>query len=194
MILRSLCLAVAVVLLAACDDKPETAAMPAPTNPASLAGRYELWLCPSAECGPATSAPGVRVGRIDLGTEVAPPIATDSSSAFYGCAHIGLVAKLDSGSAPVTVRWKAGEVPGRIIFGLVQDARAEYEVTLDDLGGLLKGEARWRRDGIISEEAPEVVVARKSPEKPTLACAPPRIEAPAASPAMKAPKAAKKGA
>ncbi|MBI3791468.1 MAG: hypothetical protein HY275_11400, partial [Gemmatimonadetes bacterium] len=167
---RTLLLLGATLLLASCDSQPDPRAASAPASPASLAGRYDLWICATAECGPGATSPGTRVGRLELVSERAPVLGTDSSAAFHGCAALGTLAKLDSATAPVAVRWKAGDVAGRVEFTMVQNARAEYEVSMDDLGGLMKGEARWRRDGIISDEAPEVVVARRATGNAAMSC------------------------
>ena len=160
----------ATLLLAGCDSTPEPR-VPAPAaNPAALAGNYELWICGTADCGPTATTPGGRVGRLQLTAERLPPTITDSAAAYHGCATIGPLVKVDTTTAFSSIRWRPGETAGRVMFGMVESETSEYDITLDDLGGILRGEARWRRNGIISDEAPEFVVARRNATAEKLAC------------------------
>ncbi len=176
---RYLMLLGATLLLAGCDSTPEAKAPPA--DPAALAGSYELWICGTAECGPAATAPGSRVGRLLLTADRLPPTPTDSSISYRGCATIGPLVKVDTVTALTPISWRAGETAGRVMFGMNETANSEYEIALDELGGIFKGQARWRRDGIISEEAPEFVVARRNPVGEKLACAAPAAASPSAA-------------
>ncbi len=179
---RFLMLLGATLLLAGCDATPE--AKPPAADPAAMAGTYELWICGTAECGPAAAVPGSRVGRLQLTAERVTPTAADSAVEYHGCATIGPLVKVDTVTALTPISWRPGETAGRVMFGMNETATSEYEITLDDLGGILKGEARWRRDGIISDEAPEYVVARRNHTGEKLACV---AATAAASPAMASP-------
>ncbi len=173
------------IFVVACESAPDKTPAP-PINPEALVGNYELWVCATADCGPAAQAPGSRIGRLQLTVERVPMTASDSTVSYHGCATIGPLVKVDTATALTPVRWHPGETAGRVMFGLAME-KAEYEISLDDLGGIMRGQARWRRDGIISEEAPEYVVARRSVSREKLACAmAPAVAAPIAEAKPKA--------
>ena len=158
-------------LLAACDGAPEARRSEPEASPAALVGSYELWLCATAECGPASQAPGSRIGRLQLTSDRVAMTMTDSSISYHGCVTVGPQVKVDAATTFNAIRWHQGQTAGRVIFDMVESPTAEYEITLDDLGGIMRGEGRWRRDGIISEEAPEYVVARRKPVQDKILCA-----------------------
>ena len=111
---------------------------------------------------------------------------TTDSGREAGSVTIGPIAQVDTTTALNAIRWHPGDSPGRFVFGIDSAIDVEYEIALEDIGGMWRGTARWRRSGVISEEAPEVVVARRGATGNKLACAMPA----AASPAVPAPAAA----
>ena len=180
------------MLMAGCESAPETRTSAAPADPAALVGNYELWICASGDCGPGASAPGSRIGRLQLAAQRLTEASADSSAAYLGCATIGPVAHVDTTTALNAIRWHPGDSPGRFVFGISSANEVEYEIALEDIGGMWRGTARWRRSGVISEEAPEVVVARRGVGGDKLACTSPVVAASPAAPAPVAPVAKKK--
>ena len=174
------------MLMAGCESAPETRTRAAAADPAALAGSYELFICASADCGPGATAPGSRIGRLQLAAQRLTEASADSSAAYLGCATIGPIAHVDTTTALNPIRWHPGDSPGRFVFDISSANEVEYEIALEDIGGMWRGTARWRRSGVISEEAPEVVVARRGTGGEKLACA---FPAAAASPAVPQPVA-----
>ena len=162
----------AAVLLAACDSTPD--ARPAATpDAAAMVGSYELWLCATADCGPGATSPGSRIGRLQLTQATLPMTEADSATALLGCATVGPVARVDTTTTLTAVRWRMGESAGRFVFAIDEGKGTEFEISLDEIGGTLRGDGRWRRNGMITEEAHEFVVARRTIGKVKLACAAP---------------------
>jgi hypothetical protein len=184
----------ATLLLAGCDSAADTRPPMVVPNPAALVGTYELWICATADCGPTATTPGTRSGRLQLTAERVPVTATDSAVAYHGCAMIGPLVKVDTTTALTAIRWRPGETAGRVMFAMIDSTTSEYDITLDDLGGMLKGEARWRREGVISDEAPDHVVARRQASSEKIACvaATPASVAPGVKKSVAAPKPARK--
>ena len=72
-------------------------------------------------------------------------------------------------------------------MGIVFDhsATAEYEIRVRDEGGMLRGRGLWRRDGVLSDDHPSVIVARRLAEATAASC--PAAEPAAATPAAGPP-------
>ena len=157
-------LVAAVAGLAACGDDDRTQNPPVAAGgsvqPEKVAGTYELWICSSSECGPGTTMAGTRFGRLVLDTK-ASPAATDSVPAFGGCIHIGQLQQFDRSPTLRTIAWSPTQTPGEIGFTGDRNSEGDYEISLNDLGGMMRGRARWRRDGVFGEETPDFIVARK---------------------------------
>ena len=59
------------------------------------------------------------------------------------------------------IAWAPTERPGELAFTGDRNSEGEYEIALNDLGGMLRGRGRWRRGGVFGEETPDFVVARR---------------------------------
>ena len=163
--MRFLLILVSVAALAACGGDDDRAVVAGTTgegrvNPATVAGAYEVWVCSSAECGPGTAMTGTRVGRLVL-TADRSVAADDSTATFVGCISLGRLQQFDRSAAMTTVAWAPTQRPGELSFTGDRNSEGEYEFALNDLGGMLRGRGRWRRDGVFGEETPDFVVARR---------------------------------
>ena len=165
MAMRVLPLLAGVLSLAACggDDGRAAGTTPATTgrvDPVKAAGVYELWVCNTAECGPGTAMEGTRFGRLVL-TDGRSLASSDSAPSFAGCINIGSLQQFDRTMSLRAIAWTPTERPGELAFTGDRNSEGEYEVALNDLGGMLRGRGRWRRGGVFGEETPDFVVGRR---------------------------------
>ena len=170
-VMRFLSMLVLVVSLAACGDDDHTPASQGAVGamrPEKVAGTYELWICASSECGPGTAMEGTRFGRLVLDVKKSPA-ATDSAPSFAGCISIGQLQQFDRTPTMRNIAWSPTATPSEIGFTGDTNSEGDYEVTLNDLGGMMRGRARWRRGGVFGEETPDFVVARRL-DKVQMAC------------------------
>lgn len=153
-------------------------------EPAKIAGDYEIWICESAECGPGAQMTSPRVGRLIL---LADRVVDPAGASYGGCVNIAHQPDYDPSAGRTRIAWQPADTAGQLRFAIDRSATAEYDIWVRDEGGMLRGRGLWRRDGVLNDEHPTVVVARRLAEVTAAACPPPEPAAvtPAPGPPLK---------
>lgn len=161
-------------------------ATPLAVEPSKIAGEYEIWLCESAVCGPGAQMTSPRVGRLVLTADrVGDAGNAGAGATFGGCVNIARQADYDPSAPRARITWQPADTAGQLRFAFDHSATAEYEVLVRDEGGMLRGGGLWRREGMLTDDHPTVVVARRRAEATTASC--PAPEPAAATPAAGPP-------
>ena len=183
------------VSVAGCGGDDASQSRPAATTqavePAKIAGDYEFWICETAECGPGTQMSNARMGRLILMADrVTDPAVI--GQAYGGCVNVSLQKTYDASARRTRIAWQPADTAGQLRFAIDRAPGAEFEIQVRDEGGMLRGRGMWRRDGVLNDEHPTVVVARRLEEATAASC--PAVEPAAVSPAPAPapPPAAKK--
>ena len=186
-------LMVVTVIASGCVGKDDafqrrTAVAPPAVEPTKIAGDYEFWICETGECGPGTQMSNSRMGRLILTAEPAiDPSVT--GPAYGGCVNISDQTHYDPSARRTRIAWQAADTAGQLRFAIDRATNAEFEIQVRDEGGMLRGRGLWRRDGVLSDDHPSVVIARRLAEATAASC--PAVEPVVVSPAAASPAPAK---
>lgn len=186
-------LLVVTVIVSGCvgrDDASQrrAAAAPPAVEPTKIAGDYEFWICETGECGPGTQMSNARMGRLILmADQVADPSV--AGPAYGGCVNVSDQTHYDPSARRTRIAWQAADTAGQLRFAIDRATNVEFEIQVRDEGGMLRGRGLWRRDGVLSDDHPSVVIARRLAEATPASC--PVAEPVVVIPAAALPAAAK---